>query len=270
MGVFDIVGPVMIGPSSSHTAGAVRLGKMARGILGESPAAAVITLYGSFAKTYRGHGTDRALVAGLLGMSPADPQIKQAFELATQVQLQIDIHPVEQGESDPGGHSLGGHTTRPFNVGANGACKIQEVFHPNVHAPVAAQNCECKLPDGNLHPNTALIELTGASGKQVGVLGVSVGGGQIRICRINEYPVELTGEYHTLIAAYRDKPGMIAEVTRILASENVNIAFMRVARQERGAQALMILESDQKAPENALAAIRALPAVESAILVEAL
>ena len=67
MGVFDVVGPVMIGPSSSHTAGAARIGLMAREILKDEPKKAVITVYGSFAKTYKGHGTDRALVAGLLG-----------------------------------------------------------------------------------------------------------------------------------------------------------------------------------------------------------
>lgn len=70
MGVFDVVGPVMIGPSSSHTAGAARIGLMAREILKEEPKKAVITVYGSFAKTYKGHGTDRALVAGLLGFRP--------------------------------------------------------------------------------------------------------------------------------------------------------------------------------------------------------
>lgn len=69
-GVFDIVGPVMIGPSSSHTAGAVRLGLMARKILGEPAVRADINLHGSFAQTYRGHGTDKALIAGILGLRP--------------------------------------------------------------------------------------------------------------------------------------------------------------------------------------------------------
>ena len=73
MNLFDILGPVMVGPSSSHTAGAVRIGRIARRLLGEgTPRRAVITLSGSFAATGRGHGTDRALVAGLLGMQPDD------------------------------------------------------------------------------------------------------------------------------------------------------------------------------------------------------
>lgn len=67
MNVFDIIGPVMVGPSSSHTAGAVRIGKIARALLGVEPVEAVIKLHGSFAKTYRGHGTYKALVGGLMG-----------------------------------------------------------------------------------------------------------------------------------------------------------------------------------------------------------
>lgn len=70
MNVFDIIGPVMIGPSSSHTAGAVRLGRIARRLLGEEAVRAEISLSGSFAETYRGHGTDKALVAGIMGCTP--------------------------------------------------------------------------------------------------------------------------------------------------------------------------------------------------------
>lgn len=70
MGIFDIIGPVMIGPSSSHTAGAARIGKIAREILNDEPVSAEITLYGSFATTGKGHGTDKALVAGLMGYAP--------------------------------------------------------------------------------------------------------------------------------------------------------------------------------------------------------
>ena len=69
MNVFDMIGPVMIGPSSSHTAGACRIGLVARHILDDAPVRARITLCGSFAQTYRGHGTDRALIAGLLGLA---------------------------------------------------------------------------------------------------------------------------------------------------------------------------------------------------------
>lgn len=80
--VFDIIGPIMIGPSSSHTAGAVRIGKYARSILGSKPIRAEIRFCGSFAKTYKGHGTDKAIVAGILGMEPDDARIKTSLETA--------------------------------------------------------------------------------------------------------------------------------------------------------------------------------------------
>lgn len=89
--VFDIVGPVMIGPSSSHTAGAVRLGLMARAVLGEVPVRADIELAGSFAQTYRGHGTDKALVAGILGFRQDDERIPEALEIAARQGLDVRI-----------------------------------------------------------------------------------------------------------------------------------------------------------------------------------
>lgn len=76
MNVFDIIGPVMIGPSSSHTAGAVRIGRIAGALLGETAVRAEIGLHGSFAKTYKGHGTDKALAAGIMGMEPSDDRIR--------------------------------------------------------------------------------------------------------------------------------------------------------------------------------------------------
>lgn len=85
---FEIVGPVMIGPSSSHTAGAVRLGNIAAKIAGGEIAAAAFTLHGSFAQTARGHGTDRALIAGILGLAPDDSRIRHAFDLAKEQGLQ--------------------------------------------------------------------------------------------------------------------------------------------------------------------------------------
>lgn len=82
MNVFDIIGPIMVGPSSSHTAGAVRIGKIARAVSGGQPATVMIELFGSFAQTYKGHGTDKAIIAGLLGMAPDDERIKDSLELA--------------------------------------------------------------------------------------------------------------------------------------------------------------------------------------------
>ena len=84
MNIFEIIGPVMVGPSSSHTAGAVRIGFVARNLLGEEVKEAEILLYGSFLATGRGHGTDRALVGGLMGMKPDDYRIPNSIEIAKE------------------------------------------------------------------------------------------------------------------------------------------------------------------------------------------
>ncbi len=90
-GIFDVLGPIMIGPSSSHTAGAARLGKVAKEIVGKDYDSVKFYLHGSFAKTYRGHGTDRALVAGVLGMDPGDERLREALEMASEQDLGIEF-----------------------------------------------------------------------------------------------------------------------------------------------------------------------------------
>ena len=97
MNVFDILGPVMIGPSSSHTAGAARIGRITLALLGSPAVKAHILLHGSFAKTYKGHGTDKALIAGIMGMATDDPRIRQAPELAKEQGLAVEI---ETGDID--------------------------------------------------------------------------------------------------------------------------------------------------------------------------
>lgn len=97
--VFDIIGPVMIGPSSSHTAGAARIGMAARNLFGREPVWAKIHLYGSFAKTYKGHGTDLALVGGLLGFATDDPRMPEALNIAADRGLRIEF--VEDSAAAP-------------------------------------------------------------------------------------------------------------------------------------------------------------------------
>ncbi len=92
MDLFDLIGPVMIGPSSSHTAGAARIGLTARLLLGEDVAKAEIGFHGSFAKTYHGHGTDRAIVGGLMGMSVDDERLRNSMEIALQNGLTVSFH----------------------------------------------------------------------------------------------------------------------------------------------------------------------------------
>ena len=98
VGLFDILGPVMVGPSSSHTAGACRLGELARAILGEAPDRAIIELHGSFAATGEGHGTHRAIVGGLLGLPPDSLRLRSAYEEAEKAGLEYEFRDVDLGE----------------------------------------------------------------------------------------------------------------------------------------------------------------------------
>ncbi|WP_027430195.1 L-serine ammonia-lyase, iron-sulfur-dependent subunit beta [Lachnospira multipara] len=91
MNIFDIMGPIMVGPSSSHTAGAARIGYVSRQLLGEDLKKAEILLHGSFAKTGKGHGTDKAIVAGLMGMMPDDERIPDSFDIAKSQGIELSV-----------------------------------------------------------------------------------------------------------------------------------------------------------------------------------
>ncbi|HCA72061.1 MAG TPA: L-serine ammonia-lyase, iron-sulfur-dependent, subunit beta [Ruminococcaceae bacterium] len=119
MKVFDILGPVMIGPSSSHTAGAVKIGLVTRRLLGVSPTKATILLHGSFASTGTGHGTDKAIVAGLLGMKPDDERIPNSFELAKQQGLTFTFGTINIRGANP--------NTAKLSVEANDGRKLEIV-----------------------------------------------------------------------------------------------------------------------------------------------
>lgn len=190
---FDIIGPAMIGPSSSHTAGAARLGKVAHIIAGEKIIAVKFLLHGSFAKTYKGHGTDRALVAGILGMDPWDERLRDSLEIAKSNGLMVEFVEADLGDR---------------------------------------------------HPNTVKFIMTKEDGNKVEVIGSSIGGGNIVITEVEGEPLEFTGEYPTLIVRHEDVPGMVSKVTTLLYEENVNIAFMKVYRSDKGAKATMIFETD--------------------------
>ena len=116
--IFDVIGPVMIGPSSSHTAGAARLGKMARCIFGSVPKKVEMTLYGSFAKTYKGHGTDRALLGGLLGFKEDDKRIRNGKELADEASLDYTFieSPLDIGHPNVVKFDLYGEKERHMSV----------------------------------------------------------------------------------------------------------------------------------------------------------
>ncbi len=113
MDLFDLIGPVMIGPSSSHTAGAARIGLTAYYLLGERVVKAEVALHGSFAKTYHGHGTDRAIVGGLLGMHVDDARLRDSLEIAEKSGMAVTFSQV---------HLRGAHpnTVRLHIIGESG------------------------------------------------------------------------------------------------------------------------------------------------------
>lgn len=150
MNVFEILGPVMVGPSSSHTAGAVRIGLMTRKLLAQRPVEAVIGMYGSFAATGRGHGTDRALVAGLLGMRPDDMRIPDSFRYAKEAGFQFSFETIQLREAHPNSVMIRvrGEKGRELTVQASslggGRIMINRLDGIDV-------NCTCEMPTLIVH-----------------------------------------------------------------------------------------------------------------------
>jgi L-serine dehydratase len=219
LGVFDIIGPIMIGPSSSHTAGAVRIGKYTYSILGEKPVKARIAFSGSFAKTYRGHGTDKAIIAGLLGMDTDDKRICNSLEIAKEQGFDYTFELIE----------------------LDGA-----------------------------HPNTADIELEGESGRKVYVRGSSIGGGNIIINKINGADVLISGKSAALIITHLDIPGMIAKVSNILGSNDININNISLSREEKGGTAIMTIEIDGEIKPSIQHIIQEVPNIVSISILNAI
>ena len=216
--VFDVLGPNMIGPSSSHTAGAAVIAFLAHKLMAPPLTRADFTLYGSFAKTYHGHGTDRALLGGVLGFSPDDLCIRESFRIAGERGLAFTFTPNET-ETD-------------------------------------------------VHPNTVDIRMENAAGQVMTVRGESLGGGKVRIVRINGVHVDFTGEYAAVIAIHQDKPGVVAHITKVLSDRGVNIAFMRLFREAKGDVAYSILESDGVLPDGIPEQLRTNPHIHDVMIVQ--
>ncbi|MBR6756313.1 MAG: L-serine ammonia-lyase, iron-sulfur-dependent subunit beta [Peptococcaceae bacterium] len=199
---FDIIGPVMVGPSSSHTAGAVRLGRFARSLTDGMPTFVDIQLHGSFAETYKGHGTDLAIISGLLGMDTDDVRIKDAYQLAEEAGLNYTITRIDLGDEH--------------------------------------------------HANTVRFIMKDKHGDEKTVTGCSVGGGKIKIIELDNFEVDIEGEYPTIIDTHLDQPGAINQITGILANHKVNIASMRVFRQVKRTVAYMVIETDEIVSQNVI------------------
>ena len=212
MQLFDIIGPVMIGPSSSHTAGAARIGRITRMLLGEEVQYADIRFHGSFAKTWEGHGTDRAVIGGLLGLQVDDERLRKSRALAEQAGMRYTISAVQLRDA---------------------------------------------------HPNTALLELTGKSGKKLTLQASSIGGGAIVVNKIDGIDVNFTGDFNTLIVRNQDESGSVAAITSILSQVHINVANMSVNRHRRGGDALMVIETDQHIKPRQVEFLSELPGILS-------
>ena len=210
MNIFDILGPVMVGPSSSHTAGAARIGYITRKQLGSRPIKARIGLSGSFAATGRGHGTDRALVAGLLGMKPDDMRIPQSFEIAKEEGMDFVIE----------------------NKDIKGA-----------------------------HPNAAQIIMEAEGVPAMKIQAHSIGGGRIKVCKLDGIDVNFCGESYTMIIRNVDETGRIMDVSAALTEDKINIATMQLFRDKRGGSALMVVETDQVVPQEAIDNLESKPGI---------
>lgn len=214
VGVFDVIGPIMIGPSSSHTAGAARLGKVAQAIADGEIKKVRFLLHGSFGKTYKGHGTDRALVAGILGMEPSDIRLRNSIEIARKNNIEIEFEEYDLGE---------------------------------------------------VHPNTVKFIITKVDNTVCEIVGSSVGGGSILITEVNGENVEFTGMYPTLIISHIDTPGAISKVSKLLYDEEINIAFMKVFRKQKGKGATMVFEVDHSVSEDTISKIKEVEAITKVI-----
>jgi len=207
----------MVGPSSSHTAGAARLGFLA-GKMAPGPIEEVnFRLHGSFAETGSGHGTDKALLAGVMGLKPADEHIREAFALARQRGLRYSFQAVDLGD---------------------------------------------------MHPNSTEITMSGTWG-QMQVLGSSIGGGAVRIIKIDGQEVDFSGDYPTLITLHEDRPGIVAAVTEIIAQKGYNVATLKLFRQARFNEAMMVLETDEPISADAVQAIADLSFVHKVMFLPA-
>lgn len=207
--LFDIVGPIMTGPSSSHTAGAIRIGLFARKIFGRQPENVTFKLYNSFAKTGLGHGTDKGLLGGVLGFGVDDARIKNSYDYAK-----------ESGIS---------HSFEYLTHDGRHANSVDIIFADKDNKPLMT------------------------------VSGDSVGGGEVRICRIDGFSVNIRGDYPVLLLVYKDQKGVISTVTRIIQSNGINIATLNCEREEKNEKAVMTICLDSVLPDSAIEEIRALP-----------
>ena len=205
--LLDIIGPVMVGPSSSHTAGACRLGLLARCLVGGTPQEATIELHGSFARTGEGHGTDKAIAGGLMGFRPDDDRLRTALDIMDREDLKYRFEKTSLGD--------------------------------------------------DIHPNSVRISLS-LGERRSQMVGASLGAGRVLVTEIDGYPVDISGSLHTIVLVAGDQKGSVARIAGMLSDANLNIATLKLSRKERGGDAFMVIEVDDRPDEALRDEIRAL------------
>lgn len=224
MSILDVMGPVMIGPSSSHTAGAAKVGYLARQIYGRPWSAVEVVLYNSLAETGKGHGTDNAVVGGLLGMAVDDERLKDALRLAAEQGLRVVVH----RQTDPEKHPN---------------C-VRITFHaPAGEASGGAASSSAEPPRG------------------FSVTGVSLGGGRVSIVDIDGLAVRFSGKYDVLLLTYLDVPGMVGFIGEVLGARQINIAYLQISRDAESGKATAFLKLDAPCTPQVLAELRQDPRV---------
>lgn len=206
----------MVGPSSSHTLGAAKLGAFVRQFSAASLSSCQVVLYGSFAQTYKGHRTDIAIVGGLIGIPYDDERLRNSFEIAREMGF----------------------------------------------------SCEISASESTLYSgNVAAFNIATPDGKSYSIYGESIGGGRINIFKINSMSVDIDGEYPTLITVHKDAPGILAKITQIIASENINIAFLKLFREEKHESAILVAQTDEALPPEAIQRIAGFDLVLEAMFI---
>ncbi|MDR3334202.1 MAG: ACT domain-containing protein [Treponema sp.] len=237
--LFEIFGPVMIGPSSSHTAGVARIAFLTRKMFGSAPQKALIRFYGSLAATWKGHGSGDAVSAGLLGIPPEDERLFQGQTLLSTLQA----------------------AGKGFSVLIEAVPVLPPSWHPNslILELFGESSGGAELMAGQSPRPQHLV-----------IRASSIGGGSIRLDEINGYQVDLSGELEAILVSHHDEIGVIAEVSRLLAAGHINIAATSSHRKEKGDEALLVVETDGPIPPSVVKEIQGLPPIYQVIQVPAL
>ena len=180
--IFDIAGPIMVGPSSSHTAGACKIGQMARALFHGTPDKVTFVLHGSFGTVYKGHSTDRALLSGVMKLKTADPRLKNAFNVAIEKKLKYQFIVADLGKK--------------------------------------------------YHPNSVEIIMEKKRRKPMRIIGSSIGGGMIKIVKIDKFDVDLhgiAGRFKSLIV-WHDSRKYLKELLKELRKKNIQIHDLQTTR----------------------------------------